>query len=284
MAGARPRVCVIQFPGSNCEYETARALEPHGLEAAVLRWNSLDGSAARGFAAFVLPGGFSFQDRVRAGAVAAKERVMDVVAGAADSGVPVLGICNGAQILVESGLVPGWSGDCIDAALAHNISPGRTGYLSRWVHLRAAPGIRDRCPWLSVIDEPATVIPLPIAHAEGRFVFDRDRSSSDHTDSVAALTYCGYDGSPAGGYPDNPNGSLFDLAGITNRKGNVLAMMPHPERACWLWQVPPSLPGRWGEVRRAHNRRDSILAQWGPGATLFAGLAAFLGIPEAGAP
>ena len=269
-----PSVAVIQFPGSNCEYETARAAREQGLEARVVRWNDLR-SAQEEFQAFVLPGGFSFQDRVRAGAVASKEAVMDLVCDAASSGKPLLGICNGAQILVESGLVPGWSEGRVEAALAANDSPGRAGYLSMWIHTTRAPGSRTSCPWLSLLS-PGDVIPLPIAHAEGRFVF-RDSDSARAAEAVA-LSYCSPDGAEASGYPDNPNGSRMNAAGITNRAGNILAMMPHPERAVWLWQVPPGLRGLWGDRRRELHGSGSLLLEQGPGALLFAGLASSLGV------
>lgn len=273
--GKAPAVAVIQFPGSNCEYETARAVADQGMEARVLRWNDLSPLSSSSFEAFVLPGGFSFQDRVRAGAVASKEGVMDLVSLAASRGRPLLGICNGAQILVESGLVPGWEPGTIQASLAGNISPGRSGYLSRWIHLTVVEASARTCPWLCLLN-PGDVFPMPIAHAEGRFVFrpeDRERALQS-----IALRYSSPDGGDPGGFPWNPNGSWMDAAGMINPAGNILALMPHPERACRLWQVPPTLPGEWGGRRRRHHGRGSILDLEGPGALLFAGLARSLGM------
>ncbi|MBN1433527.1 phosphoribosylformylglycinamidine synthase I [Candidatus Fermentibacterales bacterium] len=270
-----PLVAVLQFPGSNCEYETARAARSQGLDARVVRWN--DRSAGiEACDAFILPGGFSFQDRVRAGAVAAKEAVMDAVVRAAGAGKPVLGICNGAQILVESGLVPGWSAGNVEAALAGNMSPGRSGYLSRWIYLLPGQEVAARCPWLSLM-EPGQVLPLPIAHAEGRFVFATGGASS-RGPQVTALRYCAPDGGDPGGFPWNPNGSCDDAAAISNMEGNVLAMMPHPERAACLWQVPPSLCGPWGDRRRALSGPMEGTGPEGPGATVFAGLANSFGV------
>jgi phosphoribosylformylglycinamidine synthase len=270
----RPRVAVIQFPGSNCEHETARALTEAGLEGSVHRWNEPSGSIS-GFDAYVLPGGFSYQDRVRAGAVAAKDPVMDVVSREASSGTPVLGICNGAQILVESGMVPGWTPGSVECALASNLAPGRSGYYSGWVFVKPLPGF-SRSPWLSGCGgEP---FPLPVAHAEGRFLF-REGTTFDDLESsgTPALAYCAPDGGPPGPWPGNPNGSSFDIAGILDPGGRVLAMMPHPERARWLWQVPPATVGPWGERRRLTDGCFGDGPAVGPGAALFASLAAWLG-------
>jgi len=159
------KVAIIQFAGVNCEYETADAVRSVGLEAALFRWNEdpdlLDGSVA-----LILPGGFSYQDRIRAGVVAAKDRIMDKVSELAYLGRPVLGICNGAQVLVEAGLIPGIHWERVDLALAPNVMADREGYYCSWVHLRTES---STCIWTGTFSE-GEVIPIPIAHAEGRFV------------------------------------------------------------------------------------------------------------------
>ena len=116
-------VAVVQFPGSNCESETCQALRAAGAEASIVRWNVARQEWAR-YDAFVLPGGFSYEDRVRAGAIAAKHAVLDEIASAADAGKPVLGVCNGAQILVEAGLVPGLVPGQVEVALGPNAAVG----------------------------------------------------------------------------------------------------------------------------------------------------------------
>jgi phosphoribosylformylglycinamidine synthase len=274
MAGARAPVAVIQFPGSNCEYETARVLRSSGLDGRIFRWNQWSELRAAGCLAYVLPGGFSFQDRVRAGAVGAKERIMDFLCEEALMGKPVLGICNGAQILVESGLVPGWTTGKVEASLSGNLVPGRSGYLSRWVFLRVTDRGRSVCPWLTLLD--GIPVPVPIAHAEGRFVFPGSRPQAD-VEPHAGLLYSRFDGADAAGWPDNPNGSVFDIAGLMNPGGNVLAMMPHPERAYWLWQVPPTVPGPWGDRRRESGHTPGIAVESGPGEAFFRSLAENLG-------
>lgn len=264
---------VIRFPGSNCEFETARVLQRSGIDSRIYNWNQTGELSTNRADAYVLPGGFSFQDRVRAGVIASRERIMDLVFEEAANGKPVLGICNGAQILLESGLVPGWKPGAVQAALASNLVPGRSGYLSRWVFVKKPLEQKASCPWLAAAgDEP---VPVPIAHAEGRFVFREE--DGDRASELLGLSYCRPDGSAAEGWPHNPNGSLFDAAGLMNARGNVLAMMPHPERAYHLWQVPASLPGKWGELRRNASLKelDDIP---GPGAVIFQGLAEYLGV------
>ncbi len=274
MTHSRPLVAVIQFPGSNCEYETARALHSAGLESRIFRANQWTGLSGAGCQGYVLPGGFSFQDRVRAGAVGAKERIMDFLCSEAVRGRPVLGICNGAQILVESGLVPGWTPGKIESSLAGNLVRGRSGYLSRWVFIRPTTRGRSMCPWLtSLADEP---VPIPIAHAEGRFVFPDCTDST--IESHSGLIYSDSEGGQADGWPDNPNGSQYDMAGLMNSQGNVLAMMPHPERAFWLWQLPPALPGSWGDRRREMGHLRGIASEPGPGEAFFRSLATTLGV------
>jgi phosphoribosylformylglycinamidine synthase len=270
MARARHRVAVIRFPGVNCEEETRRAVIASGMECDVFMWN---GPRPRldAYDGYVLPGGFSYQDRVRAGAIAAKDLVVDCLFDAAMEGKPIIGICNGAQILLESGLVPGIEPGKVQMGLARNIMPDRDGYYTNWTHLKvmnvtsAATGAAGR----------GTVLPIPVAHAEGRFVsseqglidelFDRDQ---------VVLVYTRHDGSPEGGFPMNPNASTRSIAGVSNPRGNVVAMMPHPERAARLFQVPESLPGEWGDHRReARGIADSQTA--GPGAIVLDSLRRF---------
>jgi phosphoribosylformylglycinamidine synthase len=265
---------VIRFPGSNCEFETAEALRRSGVDSRIYNWNqTMELSSARADA-YVLPGGFSFQDRVRAGVIASRERIMDIIYEEAAQGKPVLGICNGAQILLEAGLVPGWKPGAVQAALASNMVHGRSGYLSKWVFLKKTPGVPS-CPWLqSVGDDP---VPVPIAHAEGRFVFRQE--DLNRASGLVALTYCDAEGAEAEGWPHNPNGSMLNAAALMNTRGNVLAMMPHPERAYDLWQVPSSLPGSWGEARRAAAPGE-LGAGPGPGEIIFRSLAEYLGVQK----
>jgi phosphoribosylformylglycinamidine synthase len=260
------KAVVVQFPGVNCEYETLRALQSAGIDGEIRRWNAARDAVGEA-GAIVIPGGFSYQDRIRAGVVAAKDPVLDAMLEAAARGVPVLGICNGAQILVESGMVPAFEEGVVEMALAPNRMVGRHGYYCTWVHVKRGPA---SCVFTEFLedDEP---LPLPLAHAEGRFVTASDgvKARLEAGDRVA-VTYATVEGATAQSYPENPNGSMFAIAGLTNSAGNVLALMPHPERAAWRHQVPRHVGGSWG------RERDGLDAgrffAHGPGAGFFASL------------
>jgi len=260
------KVIVIQFPGVNCEYETLRAIEAAGLEGEIKRWNAA-GAAIANAAAIVIPGGFAYQDRIRAGVVASKDPILEAVVNAVDRGVPVLGICNGAQILVETGAVPAFEAGVVEMALAPNRMTGRHGYYCTWVHVKKGPAA---CVFTEFMDG-GEAVPLPLANAEGRFVTSslavRQRLESGEG---VAVVYTAPGGQPAESFPDNPNGSMFAIAGLTNATGNVLALMPHPERAAWFHQVPRHVGGEWGRGRDG-LAGDRLFAP-GPGAGYFASL------------
>ena len=266
MSGAR--VAVVQFPGVNCEAETVRALTRVGLEAEVFRWTR-PAEALEAFDAYVLPGGFSYQDRLRAGALASRDPLVERLARGAAKGRPVLGICNGAQVLVEAGLVP--DDGTVQLALARNRMPDRTGYFSRWCHVRveASPCVFTRKL------EAGTVLPIPMAHGEGRFTSQTPGLLERLlTDGRVPFRYATVSGELATGHPDNPNGSEFAIAAVCNPAGNVLALMPHPERAQDLGQLGRSVGGEWAD-RREHaimTQGARALDAPGPGLALFEGL------------
>ncbi|MFH1277755.1 MAG: phosphoribosylformylglycinamidine synthase I [Candidatus Eisenbacteria bacterium] len=271
------RAAVIQFPGVNCEFETVRALREAGLEAEIAPWNRTEDLLDR-YGGFVLPGGFSYQDRVRGGVIASREPVMDVMAEAAARGMPVLGICNGAQILVESGLVPGMKPDAVEAALAPNRIPHRTGYHCAWVHVAHT----GKGSFLGRVLGDGETIPLPVAHGEGRFVSkDPGLFPALLEAGQVVLRYASPGGETAEEFPLCPNGSTFAAAAISNREGNVVAMMPHPERALHLHHVPDDLPGPWGERKGAAAGPEDLFAP-GPGRAVIDAFAA--AVKEGGRP
>ena len=274
---ATPRVALVRLPGMNCEDETARALAAAGLPPTLVGWDE-EAAALAGHDAYVLPGGFSYQDRVRAGAVAAKDPRLDVIAEAAGRGAPVLGICNGAQILVEAGLVPGGApgDDRIRIALAVNRLPSGAGYYSNWVTLEARPGTL----WTEAY-APGERVPMPVAHGEGRFTA-RDGGLLPELSARGQVpfAYAVREGSPATtvAWPDNPNGAEADAAGVCNARGNVLALMPHPERADRILHVPLDATGAWGERRRRARGDARAMLAAGPGHGVFLSLALHLGV------
>lgn len=262
------KVAIIQFPGVNCEYETAAAVRSVGLEAELFRWNQDPGMLEKSLAV-ILPGGFSYQDRIRAGVVAAKDRIMDMVSELARAGRPVLGICNGAQVLVESGMIPGIHWEKVDLALAPNVMTDREGYYCTWVFLRNEG---TGCIWTQPFGK-GEVIPIPIAHAEGRFVTaDEQLFEEMKRNGQIVLRYCSSRGEIDDSFPVNPNQSIENTAGVCNPEGNVLAMMPHPERATWLRQVPEDCASTWGRKRIAATGKPDTMEEEGPGRRFFASL------------
>lgn len=208
---SRLRVAIIQFPGSNCDDDALHVLDKVMGMAAFFVWHK-DGSLPDATDMVVVPGGFSYGDYLRSGAIAAQSPIMDSVRTFAGSGKPVLGICNGFQVLCESGLLPG--------ALARNAT---LKFECRDVFVRVE-GMPT--PFSSAI--PAgRVLRMPIAHADGRYF--HDNVASLESASQVVFRYCDHAG---GVTPEaNPNGSLGGIAGVCNASGNVVGLMPHPERA-----------------------------------------------------
>jgi phosphoribosylformylglycinamidine synthase len=241
------RVCILRTAGTNCDGETERAFKYLGVKAETLRFTKISDDLDE-FDAIVLPGGFSYGDYVRAGAIWGKEihvklgeRFQEFV----DGGKPVLGICNGFQVLVESGYLPAFHGvsERPEMSLATNIS---SRYECRWVseddYLYLKHENSGSCVFTRKIRRD-TLLRIPIGHGEGRVIFPKEEEDSylkrliDNDQLV--FRYARSDGNyPDGEYPYNPNGSFFDIAGICNPRGNVLGLMPHPERAFFGWQLP----------------------------------------------
>lgn len=223
------KLAVIAFPGNNCEIETLRAGTNAGFDTKLVRWN--EGEGLDVFDAFVLPGGFSFEDRGRSGVVSSRERIFDVLREAARKGKVILGICNGAQMIVESGLIP-VANDPLPFALAHNVrrdDKGKVmgeGFYNHWVHI--APERKDTA-FTCLVNEQ--VLSVPIAHGEGRFTAVKDEAQKALENGThVAFRYCDDHGDVSSDYPITPNGALFATAGIVNKEGTICAIMPHPER------------------------------------------------------
>lgn len=226
------RIAIVQFPGSNCERETSLAVKRAGMEPFEFLWNA-PLSLLQEADGFVIVGGFSYEDRSRAGIIAALDPVMQVIREQSELGKPILGICNGAQILVETGLVPGVEGNKVSMVLAENkrVQHGKvlgTGYYNAWVHL-TLPDNYQRNAFTRHLKK-RDVMRVPVAHGEGRFVMGDGLYQEMVEQGQNCFLYCDEQGEVIDAFPVNPNGSRGNIAGISNKAGNVLALMPHPER------------------------------------------------------
>ena len=198
------KFAVIVFPGSNCDIDMYHAVKDELGEEAEYVWH--DTESLEEYDAVLLPGGFSYGDYLRSGAIAQFSNVMKEVVKAAEAGKPVLGVCNGFQILLEAGLLPG--------AMRRNES---LKFICKQVELK----VENNETMFSAGYENGEVITIPVAHGEGNYYCDEETLSSLKSNNQIVFTYNGV----------NPNGSLENIAGIINEQGNVLGMMPHPERA-----------------------------------------------------
>ncbi len=248
---SKPRCGIIQFPGSNCELETQYAFQFFGWDAMIFRWNTpLD--VLSKMDAYVLPGGFSYQDRVRAGAIAAKMEIMELLIDADKWGKPILGICNGCQILAEAGVIPNTKGEYeLEAALAPNTRGKEPiGFICDWVWVTFK---NTQKSLFTTLFNEGDALPIPINHGEGRFLLKK--SILDSIESYSQIQFCTSKAEVLPSFPVNPNGSMLNLAGFSNKKGNVLAIMPHPERACFLKQIPFWIPDPLADEKREHFKK-----------------------------
>jgi len=206
------KIGVVQFPGSNCDQDCLLALRDGARIQAEYLWHKE--TSVSGFDALVLPGGFSYGDYLRCGAIARFSPIMKAIVSAAGEGRPVLGVCNGFQILCEAGLLPG--------ALIRNSS---LHFVCQWVWLRT-----------ETTDTPFTrkliknrLLRMPVAHGEGSFFADEQTLRALESHDQVVFRYADQSGEAS--LESNPNGSLANIAGICNEKRNVLGLMPHPDRA-----------------------------------------------------
>ena len=226
------KIAIIQFPGSNTERETFMACDRAGLQPVEFLWNHPFETLSN-FDGYIIVGGFSYEDRSRAGAIAALDPIMKQIKIEANLGKPVLGICNGAQILVESGLVPGIENNRVSLALTNNkrVKKGHVigvGYYNAWSNLKVSVP-PERCAFTRKLKLEEN-INIPLAHGEGRFVLSEQLLEKIVENNQAVYLYCDERGRVVDEFPINPNGSTYNLAAVCNPAGNVMAMMPHPER------------------------------------------------------
>ena len=226
------KIAVIQFPGSNTERETVLAVERAGMIPVEFLWNeSYD--RLENCAGFIIVGGFSYEDRSRAGIISSLDPVMNILREQSESGKPALGICNGAQILVESGMVPGLENDALGMALTDNkrTKDGHvlgTGYYNNWANL-ILTAQEKRCAFSNQLRQ-GDILNIPFAHAEGRFILEEPLLQELIENDQVVFRYGNSSGKIITEFPTNPNGSVYNIAALCNPRGNVMAIMPHPER------------------------------------------------------
>ena len=205
-------VAIIQFPGTNCDIDTYRVFNELLDVEPTLIWHEKTTDLER-FDAIVLPGGFSYGDRLRAGIIAAYSPVIKQLKKLSLKGKPIIGICNGFQILVEAGLLPG--------ALLTN---SNLKFICKWVDLKVETNNLFTNSFQS-----NSIIKMPIAHNEGRYYVSEEKLQELERNNQIVLRYSDSEGNTS--IDNNPNGSISNIAAVSNSDGNVLGMMPHPERA-----------------------------------------------------
>lgn len=260
------RIAILRIEGTNCEEESFRAFAELGVRPEYVHLNELGGGKGiSDYQGIFIPGGFSSGDYVRAGAIFAarlKALAMDELREFVENGHPVVGICNGFQVLIELGLLPATHGisEVPEAALAVNDSDRFECRPTLLRHESVSP--------LTSRIERGRVVLIPSAHMEGKFMLSEEAGkgylNEMEENGQIVFRYVDREGNEAG-YPWNPNGSISNIAGICNPKGNVLGMMPHPERAFHSWQHPV-----W-------QRKEYDGAESGDGRAIFESIVDYMG-------
>jgi len=232
------KVIVLRTAGTNCDNETKFAFEQAGAQAELVHINEIVRKEKHlsEYQILAIPGGFTYGDDIASGKILANElkyKFFPEVKKFIGDGKLIIGICNGFQVLVKAGILPG---DGMSATLSLNDS---AKFEDRWVYLKSqkAKGKSQKCVWTKGIPE---IIYLPVAHGEGKFITkDKETLKKLYENSQVVLKYCSDSGKNTG-YPDNPNGSVDNIAGICDQTGRIFGLMPHPER-----HILPTQHPRW---------------------------------------
>lgn len=222
----KPKVLVLRTAGTNCDKESVFAFERAGAQVKLCHINQIKGrSNIDGYRIVCVPGGFSYGDDLGAGKILSLElllRFKDYLRKFIDKGGLIIGICNGFQVLVKTGILPD-----LDFRQKVTLTLNDSArFEDRWVYLKIADNIPARNVWLKDLPD---IISLPVAHGEGKFFADKKEMKAIETANLVVLRYVDSAGKSAG-YPFNPNGSLNSVAGITDTTGRIFGLMPHPER------------------------------------------------------
>jgi len=249
---SKPKAIILRTAGTNCDQETAFAFNTTGAEAELVHVNQLlrKEKSLEDFQILAIPGGFSYGDDLAAGKILANElkyKLLNEVKQFISDGKLIIGICNGFQILVKAGLLPGMDGFNQEATLMLNDS-GK--FEDRWTYLKTAD---SKCVWVKDLPE---VIYLPIAHGEGKFVTKDNAVLNKLKENKQVVFKYSDEKGKFGDYPVNPNGSMEDIAGICDETGRIFGLMPHPERH-FLFQQHP------------HWTRLKSRTKFGDGAAIF---------------
>lgn len=257
----KPKVIILRTAGTNCDKETKFAFELVGASAELVHINQVacGNKKLSDYQILSLPGGFSYGDDVAAGKILANELIYKLKSQLLEfisDGKLIIGICNGFQVLVKAGILPGNSSFRQSVSLTNNDS-GK--FEDRWTYLKNLKTKRQKCIWTRGLPG---IIYLPVAHGEGKFITkDKNILENLYQNSQIVLQYCSSDGILEG-YPDNPNGSLDNIAGICDRTGRIFGLMPHPERHILATQHP-----RW--MREAGFTSRQRLNKEGDGLLIF---------------
>lgn len=227
---ANPNICVLKTDGINCDGEMACAFEVVGAKPEIVHVNELrvGSKSLKSYGALAIPGGFSYGDDIASGRVLATELtsyLADDLRDFVEDKKPIIGVCNGDQVLVKTGLLPFGTLGEQGATLTDN-EVGR--FECRWIDLEVGKSV---CKFVKPEDFTDAPIPMQTAHAEGRFFADPEQMRRLHENGQVVFRYVTPDGAQPDGYPENPNGSVGDIAGICDPTGLILGMMPHPERS-----------------------------------------------------
>lgn len=239
---AKPKVCILRAAGTNCDAETAYAFRKAGAVTESVHVNRLIGRERRlrDYQVLAIPGGFTYGDDIAAGKVLANElkyKLSGDIGEFIRQGKLIIGICNGFQILVKSGLLPGSRDLSQQASLILNDS---AKFEDRWVYLKVFESAPQRCVWTKGLER---VMYLPVACGEGKFVAASSLLTRLKLNKQVVFQYCDENGRSRG-YPYNPSGSQEDIAGICDESGRILGLMPHPERHVSFLQHPRWMRGR----------------------------------------